>query len=62
MFGSDWPVCRLAAPYERVLAVARELVDPLTTPPERAALFGGTAVEVYGLDVGVESPRRDRWH
>ncbi|MEV8512788.1 amidohydrolase family protein [Dactylosporangium sp. NPDC051484] len=65
MFGSDWPVCRLAAPYGRVLAVADELITPLTSPAERAQVFGGTAAEIYRLDVGaagVESPRRDPWH
>jgi L-fuconolactonase len=60
MFGSDWPVCRLAASYGRVLAVADELVTPLTSPAEHARVFAGTAIEIYGLDVagaGVESPR-----
>ncbi len=48
MFGSDWPVCLLAAPYESVLAVARTLTGRLS-PTERAAIFGVTAEEVYGL-------------
>jgi L-fuconolactonase len=61
MFGSDWPVCRLAAGYGRVLAVADELVTPLTSAAERERVFAGTAVEVYRLPVGgnaVQSPRR----
>lgn len=48
LFGSDWPVCLLAAPYPRVLGAARELTDGLTAG-ERAAVFGGTAARVYGL-------------
>ncbi|MFH8983115.1 amidohydrolase family protein [Streptomyces varsoviensis] len=48
MFGSDWPVCRLAASYAEVLAAARELTSALG-PAERAAVFAGTAVRTYGL-------------
>ncbi|MTE22285.1 amidohydrolase family protein [Streptomyces sp. TRM43335] len=48
MFGSDWPVCLLAAPYRRVVGTARELTAALT-PAERAAVLGGTATRVYGL-------------
>ncbi|MER7847871.1 amidohydrolase family protein [Kitasatospora sp. NPDC096077] len=48
MFGSDWPVCLLAAPYGRVLATARELTSALGTD-ERAEVFGGTAVRAYDL-------------
>ena len=51
LFGSDWPVCLLAAPYPRVIEAARALIADLT-PDERAAVMGGTAVEVYGLRVG----------
>ena len=50
MFGSDWPVSLLAAPYQRVVATARALVEGLSAD-ERAAVMGGTAVEVYGLSV-----------
>lgn len=48
MFGSDWPVCLLAAPYARVAA----LIDSWTaqlSPPERSAIWGGTAQRVYAL-------------
>ncbi|MFF2503640.1 amidohydrolase family protein [Streptomyces sp. NPDC058067] len=48
MFGSDWPVCTLAAGYEQVVAVGRELVADLSEH-ERSAVFGGTAARVYGL-------------
>jgi L-fuconolactonase len=48
MFGSDWPVCTLAASYGRVVGAAEELVNDLSTA-ERAAVMGGTASSVYGL-------------
>lgn len=48
MFGSDWPVCTLAAPYERVLESALELTAGLSAD-ERGAVFAGTAARVYGL-------------
>jgi L-fuconolactonase len=48
MFGSDWPVCTLAATYAEVVAAAEALTAPLSDD-ERAAVFGGTASTVYGL-------------
>ncbi|MEV7085243.1 amidohydrolase family protein [Streptomyces sp. NPDC093085] len=48
MFGSDWPVCRLAATYGEVLAAARTVTDGLA-PAERAAVLGTTARRVYRL-------------
>jgi L-fuconolactonase len=48
MFGSDWPVCTLAASYSDVLATARDLSAGLS-PAEREAVFAGTATSVYGL-------------
>ena len=48
MFGSDWPVCTLAASYPDVLAAARDLSAGLS-PAEREAVFAGTATSVYGL-------------
>jgi L-fuconolactonase len=48
LFGSDWPVCLLAASYERVVDVTRELLDDLSEG-EQARVFGGTALEVYRL-------------
>jgi L-fucono-1,5-lactonase len=49
LFGSDWPVCLLAATYERVVTTARSLVTRLT-PTEQAVIFGGAARATYGLD------------
>ena len=48
MFGSDWPVCRLAASYEAVLGAAQELTATLGDA-ERADIFAGTARRTYGL-------------
>ena len=48
LFGSDWPVCLLASPYQRVAAAARELIGALS-PDEQAAVLGGTAERVYAL-------------
>ncbi|MEV6115188.1 amidohydrolase family protein [Streptomyces sp. NPDC052109] len=50
MYGSDWPVCTLAADYAEVLDAARALTAGLGTD-ERNAVFGGTAVGVYRLRV-----------
>jgi L-fuconolactonase len=49
MFGSDWPVCLLAATYEEVVEAARSATARLSQD-ERGWLFGGTARRVYGLD------------
>jgi len=48
MFGSDWPVCLLAAPYADVAAAAHELTDHLS-PAEQADVFGGAAARAYRL-------------
>jgi L-fucono-1,5-lactonase len=48
MFGSDWPVCLLAASYGRVLDTASDLTSELTAT-ERARIFGLTAIETYRL-------------
>ncbi|MBV2353864.1 amidohydrolase family protein [Streptomyces sp. J2-1] len=48
MFGSDWPVCLLAAEYADVLGAARELTSALSAA-ERHAVFTGTATRVYRL-------------
>lgn len=48
MFGSDWPVCRLAATYTEVVETALVLLDGLTDG-ERDAVLATTAERVYGL-------------
>jgi L-fuconolactonase len=49
MFGSDWPVCTLAASYEDVLGLAAGCLERLGAE-EREAVMSGVAKEVYGLD------------
>jgi L-fuconolactonase len=48
MFGSDWPVCLLAAGYGTVVSAAEELCAGLSEG-ERAEVFGGAARRAYGL-------------
>jgi L-fuconolactonase len=47
MFGSDWPVCTLAASYAEVLELAQSVLGP----GEREAVLAGTARRFYGLGV-----------
>jgi len=52
MFGSDWPVCRLAAEYEDVLdALKTILADRLNEDLERK-VFGGNAARFYKIKGG----------
>jgi L-fuconolactonase len=48
LFGSDWPVAMLATDYERWVAAVEHLTSQLSED-ERALIFGGTAIRVYGL-------------
>ncbi|HYR50655.1 MAG TPA: amidohydrolase family protein [Candidatus Eisenbacteria bacterium] len=45
MFGSDWPVCLLAAPYADVVEATRSITG------DDANVFGETATRVYGLTI-----------
>ena len=45
MYGSDWPVCTLAATPGQVRALAEEALSP----GERLEVFGETARRIYGL-------------
>jgi L-fuconolactonase len=51
MFGSDWPVCELAATYGQVFASMREAVGGLSAAEEKQ-VFGETAAAFYGLPTG----------
>jgi L-fuconolactonase len=48
LFGSDWPVCLLAATYEGVVDAARRAFVGLAED-ERASVFGATAARIYRL-------------
>jgi L-fuconolactonase len=45
MFGSDWPVMRLAGDYQAWLDFSRDIVPAA----DHAAVFGGNAVRFYSL-------------
>ncbi|MDQ7810598.1 amidohydrolase family protein [Amycolatopsis sp. A133] len=57
LFGSDWPVCELAASYELVVDAAIALTGSLSDA-ERLAVFEHNARATYRLDAGeATSPR-----
>jgi L-fuconolactonase len=49
MFGSDYPVCLLAASYKQVLESFQELLKDLSAA-DRDRIFGGNAASFYRLD------------
>lgn len=46
MYGSDWPVCELAASYEIVFAALNEVLGPISTT-EQNQIFSETATAFY---------------
>jgi L-fuconolactonase len=48
MFGSDWPVCVVGGGYDTTMAATESLIDGCSAA-DRRSLFGGVAVETYGL-------------
>lgn len=48
MFGSDWPVCLLAASYGQVKALIGDYVAQFA-PTSEAAIFGENAMRFYGV-------------
>lgn len=48
MFGSDWPVCTLAASYGQVVEAAQETLEGVSAE-QKKALFGGNAQGFYKL-------------
>jgi L-fuconolactonase len=48
MWGSDWPVCLLAASYDEVALAAEELTSHLSGT-EKEAIFGATALQWYSM-------------
>lgn len=49
MFGSDWPVCLLAADYDQVLTVLEHSLPESWGEQERGRLFGWNAMQFYNL-------------
>lgn len=48
MFGSDWPVCLLAVPYQGWVEIVDRFCSKLSKS-EQERIWSGTAVEAYGL-------------
>ncbi|MDZ7690769.1 MAG: amidohydrolase family protein [Balneolaceae bacterium] len=49
MFGSDWPVCTLAAKYREVYKLVSDYTETCTEK-EKADFFGENAIRFYGLN------------
>jgi L-fuconolactonase len=49
LFGSDWPVCQLAAPYEAVQELAQHWANSRLSASEQNAFWSGNAVRCYNL-------------
>jgi len=48
MFGSDWPVCLLAATYSQVKRIIEEYVKGFSGS-DKEKIFGGNATRFYAL-------------
>jgi L-fuconolactonase len=48
MYGSDWPVCKLAASYEQVAKLAEYLIQDLS-PSEKEKFWALNAKKAYGI-------------
>lgn len=48
MYGSDWPVCLVAASYQQVLQIVKDYFSGFSEA-EQAAFFGGNAIKFYNL-------------
>jgi L-fuconolactonase len=48
VYGSDWPVCLVAATYEKQLGIVQDYFGSFTKD-EQAAFFGGNAINFYQL-------------
>ena len=49
MYGSDWPVCKLAGGYNRALEIL-QIYTSRFSEKEQNQFFGGNAIEFYDLD------------
>ncbi len=49
MYGSDWPVCQLAAPYGAVANTALQWAASRLSASEQDAFWSGNALRAYGL-------------
>jgi L-fuconolactonase len=51
MFGSDWPVCTLAASYGEVMRLARDTLARRLGPADLEAVFATNAISAYRLEL-----------
>jgi len=56
MYGSDWPVCQLAATYDVVHGLAAQWAKSRLSETEQSAFWGGNALRCYGIEL----PKSDR--
>jgi L-fucono-1,5-lactonase len=57
VFGSDWPVCLVAASYAHVIDACGQAIGDLPIA-DRERIFGGNATELYRLPVPATAERR----
>ena len=57
VFGSDWPVCLVAASYAHVIDACGQAIGDIPIA-DRERIFGGNAVELYRLPVPATVERR----
>jgi L-fuconolactonase len=48
MYGSDWPVCLLAAPYNETIRITNDYFAAFS-PGEKSSIFGGNAAAFYHI-------------
>lgn len=48
MYGSDWPVCKVAADFEQVVNIVKDYFSAFSQT-EQQAFFGGNAIEFYNI-------------
>jgi L-fuconolactonase len=48
MYGSDWPVCLVAASYDEQLTIVQNFLTQLS-PSEKKAVMGENAIRFYNL-------------
>src|SRR4029077_5105282 len=64
MFGSDWPVCLLAASYHQVKQILEEYLGDYVLE-EKEMVFGTNAIDFYGLKMsqhGLAAKKQVRRH
>ena len=52
MYGSDWPVCLLAAEYEEQITIVQDYFAAFSIA-EQAKIMGGNAIQFYNLEQAV---------